>query len=417
MEINSRKLPKTLILSAYAPPSPSGSGLMMYNLLSHLDPASYVILTSNKSTDQALEKYRLGCKYYYYGTAATSFQFIAKQDTLSQKIRRFIKNFPITKFFAAIVLILWLPIRIARLATKIIRDEQVERIVVYTDIGLVLFAGFIASLLSKKPLVVYCFDLYVGNKQPWAFKLLAYILEPLLFKRAKTIIVMCEGLEEIYKKRFNTPIEVIHNPIQSIPVVTEDYFIQPKQNSTFKIAFIGSVYWAQAQALELLAIAVRTFPKGSIELLLYTPHNSGYLEGINLGEDEWIKHASCPPDQALAAMRQADLLFVGLSFHTPFPDLINSSAPGKFSEYLISGRPILVAAPKSSFIASHAKQFKAAFVLNEHTVEKYTTVINELISNASLKSQLVKSAYSLAKSQYDGETNAQKFASVLNNIN
>jgi len=109
------------------------------------------------------------------------------------------------------------------------------------------------------------------------------------------------------------------------------------------------------------------------------------------------------PHEMPAIQASADILFVGLSFNTRYPLLINTSSPGKTCEYMISRRPILIHAPKESYIAKYARQHGFACVVDENDREALKQEIMKLISYKDTVSRIVSNAWKTALTNHNAE--------------
>ncbi len=119
------------------------------------------------------------------------------------------------------------------------------------------------------------------------------------------------------------------------------------------------------------------------------------------------------PSEMPAIQAAADILFVGLSFETRFPLLINTSSPGKTCEYLASGRPILVHAPKECYVAAYATERGFAHVVGENNVEALKRGILKLVSDQDYAKQLVANAFATARLNHDAREISARFQQLL----
>lgn len=405
---------KFLIISTYAPPAIGGGSLMMYNLLRYFPKDSFCILTSHFGIDKQANKTGwLNVKYFFFDTPLLT-PVLQREKTFFQKLKVLLKNFPITKFLAQIFLVFYLSINSVRLGKKIIRKEKIEILLGYSDYGPTLFSTYLLHKITKKPFFLCFYDLYYGNKFPLVFRTLAYFLEPKLFKNAEKIFVMCEALQEYYQKKYKREIFVIHN---SIPA----HFEKPKtdeviinQFEPYKIIYTGNIYWAQLDAIKNLIRAVEELQSSKVQLYLYTPHDRAYLKRQGIFESKNVIFATGLHQEMPEIQKSADILYVSLAFNTGYPLLINTSSPGKTSEYLVSGKPILVHAPKEYYIAKYAKKHNFALVVDEENIEKLKEAIVELIHNKTLKKKLIFNARQTALLNHDAKKNSKIFQSFFN---
>ena len=122
---------------------------------------------------------------------------------------------------------------------------------------------------------------------------------------------------------------VIHNPcdLSEYETIPNDEF--NGDSHEVKIVYTGAVYGAQCDAIRNLLAAIELLDQLNVKLHLYTAQSSRSLAKMGIqGPVVYHKH------QALSAMpdiqQQADLLFLPLSFNSPYPvEVIRTSAPGK----------------------------------------------------------------------------------------
>jgi len=401
------KFKKFLIISSYAPPAISGAPLMMYNLLRYFPKGSFVILTSHFGIDNRVIKKGnwLKVKYFYFDTPRLT-TVVQSEETLFQKLKKFIKKIKPLKYLAQLFFIFYLPRNIVRGGKEIIEKENIELLVGYSDYGPALLGTYLLHKITRKPYYLYFYDLYYQNNFPFAYKILARFLEPKLFKNAEKIFVMSEALQEYYQKKYKREIFVIQNSIQ-IPKVKPKPL--PDHPEPYKIVFTGTIYWPQADAIKNLIKAVEELEGLKAQLWLYTPHTKEFLDNQGIFESEKIVFAAGLPDEMPEIQKSADILFVPLGFRTKHPLLINTSSPGKTYEYLVSGKPILIHAPRDSYLAEYAKKHNFALVIDEEDIEKLKKAIIQLINNKNLVKELVNNAWQTALINHDALKNSKKF--------
>jgi glycosyltransferase involved in cell wall biosynthesis len=88
-----------------------------------------------------------------------------------------------------------------------------------------------------------------------------------------------------------------------------------------------------------------------------------------------------PEDGFRKRLARADLLFLGLSFHTSHPEIIRTAAPARFPEYLAAGVPIVVHAPAGSHIVRRARALDVAQVVDRPSDEALADAIRGVLSD------------------------------------
>lgn len=407
-----KNVKKFLIISSYAPPAISGSPLMMYNLLRYFPRDSFCILTSHFGIDnRVIEKGNwLQAKYFYFDTPKLT-STPQREESFFQKLKNLIKKISFLKSLAQLFFLFYLPFNIVRRGKKIIQEENIELLLGYSDYGPALFSTYILHKLTKRPFFLYFYDLYYKNNFSLPYRILAYFLEPRLFKNAEKIFVMSEAIQKYYQKKYKREIFVIHNSIPIEGIKPEKIFVDHPE--PYKIVFTGTIHWPQVDAIKNLIEAIKELEKPKVQLWLYTPHKKEFLNKQGIFESEKVVFGSGLPSEMRRIQKKADILFVPLSFKTKYSLLINTSSPGKTYEYLISGRPILIHAPRSSYIAKYARKYNFALVVDEENIEKLKEAILELITNKNLVQKLISNAWQTALLNHDAVKNSRLFQSFF----
>jgi len=244
---------------------------------------------------------------------------------------------------------------------RIARQHGCQSIVACTGGDLVdLPASIEAGRLTGLPTFLYYFDDYHiqwqilgGRWSPRITSQLRGLAEPRVLELAEGVITPNETLADDVRGRTNTPVTVVRNPVDTdIYRRLRERITKPPLTADrpLRIVYTGSIYNAQVDSLRRLCDAIDLLrPRGIIlELYVYGPPPCS--ETL----DELPAHRIhfCPAvtnAEAAQLQVQADLLFLPLSFDCGYPELIRTSAPGKFGEYLACGTPVVVHAPAGSF--------------------------------------------------------------------
>ncbi|MDD1684697.1 MAG: glycosyltransferase, partial [Methanoregula sp.] len=126
-------------------------------------------------------------------------------------------------------------------------------------------------------------------------------------------------------------------------------------------------------------------------------------------------HKALPNSEMPAVQQSADILFLPLAFDSPYPDIIRTSAPGKIGEYLASEKPVLVHAPKDSFIAWYFSKNRCGDVVSENNPDTLAEHVVRLVRDDEYRRELARNAYILARDQFDAGSAREKFLAIINN--
>lgn len=249
-----------------------------------------------------------------------------------------------------------------------------------------------AGRLTGLPTYLYYFDDYqmqwsiLGGR--WSQQVVAHlrdIAEPTVLSRCAGVIVPNETLAEDVARRTHAPVTVIRNPVDTEAYKSlREHTARPgsDRHRPLRIVYTGSVYEAQEDCLLRLSEAINLLqPEGlSVELHVYGTGPS------REDSHDLLKAGICfhpPVTNAESALLQvqADLLFLPLSFTCNYPELIRTSAPGKFGEYLASGTPVLVHAPPDSFPTTFVERHACAAACSVPTSEALAATLKEMLTN------------------------------------
>ncbi|MCM0647438.1 glycosyltransferase family 4 protein [Clostridium swellfunianum] len=385
---------KIAILSHILPPSPSGQATVLYQLLKNYVKDSYCLISlkSRAASTRNSGTEKLNANYY-------NLSHIRLPYRLSFLNTPFM---PITNILLRLIKM-----------KKILKSEKCSALVVCTGDLYNVPAAYLASKACKIPFAIYMFDDYV-HQWTGLNRIFSKFVASIIFKKAKGIIVPNEFLQADYLKDFEVQTNVIHNPCE-IPDVNK------LKNSKYKfdtnginIIYTGTIYAAQLSAVKNLVEAVNMLDdKIKVYFHVFTSTSKASLTkdgvvGKNVIYHEHVKQADIMDIQA-----SADILFLPLAFNSDYPEVIRTSAPGKTGEYLSVGKPIIVHAPKGSFISSYFKENKCGMVVDEDNVEQLAKAILKLVEDKNLSTLLGENARRVSINDFSLNIIQEKFNKFL----
>jgi len=420
-----KNLKKILIISSYAPPA-IGGPQNLYNLLRDFPISSYFILTSFYNIDNlsAQKGTWLDGEYIFYDNpgATKKNKINYRNKKASEKKGSFLnwlKHLAKRSWF--IRNIIGIPIIIAQIfwivrqGKKSIKEKQIDVLLGFSDYGPAIISTYILHKRTKIPFRLFLFDIYKGNYFPFPGGILSKIFESKIFKNAETIIVTNEGTKQFYIKRYGKnvgqKIVVIHNATFPVPCSASEIEYEPKP--PYKILFTGRIYWPQIGAIKNLIQAIKEMNDLDIKLDIYCPNPRQYLEKIGIEECGKIKISVAPPQEMPRIQARADILFLPLSWNTKSDNIINTATPGKLTDYLVAGKPMLIHAPSNTYLVKYAKKNNFAMIIDKNDVEELKKGIKTLLENPNFARQLIKNARKTFFKNHDANKNAEIFKSLF----
>lgn len=398
------RLSKIAIVTTAAPPSASGQARVLGQLIVPGRMAPPIYLTDQF---QALEpdgerfgSYHSLAPPRYQLTSRVNWNLLQGLNTFGGLLRSAISR--------------------ANEITSILRNDPVKAVIGCTASPYDLPAAYLASRRLKVPFIAYLFDDPVYQWEPGNYRRLARLWEPLWGRGAAALITPNEVLAKDVRARLpNANISIVRNPVDPA-AFSNPSADQPGPRSelppdrVWRLLYTGSVYSAQASAFRNLNAALNRL-RGRFVLDVYTAQPPAALAANGLDGPYVHYHTHAPQSMALFLQRNADILFLPLSFNSAIPEVILSSAPAKLGEYLAAGSPILVHAPSGSFVTELLRKAEAAVIVDRSDPDQLVDALTALANDASLRHRIIRNASDLAE-EFHVERARDAFCSVISSL-
>ncbi|HYE16131.1 MAG TPA: hypothetical protein VD968_16960, partial [Pyrinomonadaceae bacterium] len=109
---------------------------------------------------------------------------------------------------------------------------------------------------------------------------------------------------------------------------------EPRPDGEVRIVYTGAIYEAHYDAFRNLLAALERLGRPEVKLHAYTTQRAEEMAGRGIGGPAVVFHPHLSVAEMPGVQRRADLLFLPLAVESPYPDLVRTSAPVKFGEYL-----------------------------------------------------------------------------------
>jgi len=233
-----------------------------------------------------------------------------------------------------------------------------------------------------------------------------------IVQKASVLIAISEEMQKEYKNRYGLKFTPLHNPIDTkewIPFCKTNFDIE----NEIIIIYSGYVTHTAQPILELCKIIEKlNGNKYKIKLLMYSKFaNDMLLNKIEKYSFVKIK-AYVEQKQIPSILTKADILFLPLSFEQKLY-FTSLSMPTKTAEYMISGVPILLYAPKETALAKYALKGEWANVVINNSEKDLMKGVIEIIENKELRMLISENAVKIARLKHDVNTSKELFNSLL----
>lgn len=293
------------------------------------------------------------------------------------------------------------------------RRERCRGLIAFTGDFHDIPAAFLASRVLRLPLYVYMCDYYSHRElyEP-AWRRLSPHLERVVVTRAERVICGNDTLADALAQRYGIDPAVIHHPADLSLYRSSAGSRGVAGDERQQIVYTGTIYDAQLDAVQNLLAAIDTFGEHAT-LNVYTGQSQDELRANGLARGMVVHpHASAT---AIAAIQQsADILFLPLAFRSRYQEVVRTSAPMKFGEYLAAGGPILAHAPADSFVSQYCRRHECALVVDEPDIARLAEALETLAHDEPLRARLIQSARTRAVSDFGIDVARARFCEVLN---
>ncbi len=382
--------PRFAFVSHVLPPSWSGQAMVIGRLLRDLDPGNYCLITSQDNQKQEGQFPPLPGRYYRLGAEKKT----PKNRSILQGINILLCIFQRGWKIAGILV-----------------AEKCRSAVVGTGDLADLPATRLACFLSGTTFYAYYFDDYV-YQWPGMIRQVARLFEWIICHRIGAIIVPNEFLWEEMKSRRNINAVIIRNPCDTIP---EERDVGPEESKEgdIRIVYTGAVYHVNFGAIRNLISAVEMLKRPEIKLHLYTAQPVDWLAKHGIKGSHVVQHKHVCHSDIVKEQSSAHILFIPFDFHSPVPEVVRTSAPGKLGDYLACGTPILAHVPPDTFVKWYLTEHQCGVVVDRDDPCDVRKAILRLLEDRDLRQSIRRQAWKRARVDFDPGVAQSKFLEAL----
>lgn len=233
-------------------------------------------------------------------------------------------------------------------------------------------------------------------------------LKELVMQSAEHIAISGKMAQE-YHVRYGGEWKVFHNPL-----IVSDWLEYQKANyrivSQFRIAFFGRITNTNKEIIHRLELVTSQLAKElQVEFHIYSQLDSN-------DSDHVFYHDFLPHDQLPQVMPVYDLLILPFFFDAYWTKYARLSMPTKFSEYLISGVPVLLISPLDTAIYEFCVEHDCAFYTSSLEVESIGTILKSIIDDQANRERVAEIGKELASRRFDSNVVSKNFLALFQGI-
>ncbi|MCW5518002.1 glycosyltransferase [Muriicola sp. Z0-33] len=233
----------------------------------------------------------------------------------------------------------------------------------------------------------------------------------LLLTRADLLMGISEYMCEVYKKRYGKAFVTFHNPINL-------NFWKKVQRNNYQLTksptllYAGRIGLGINKSLRNIAEAIKKVNKElhtDIKFIIQAQDAPNWIKNYkNVDHREFVKYEDLP-----TVFSKADFLILPYDFSTESLSYIKYSMPTKAPEYMASGTPIVIFAPRDTALVQYAEKYHWATVVTENSVAVLTEKLKKLFLDISLREQVAKTAKNIAETRHESNLVVREFEQMI----
>jgi glycosyltransferase involved in cell wall biosynthesis len=294
---------------------------------------------------------------------------------------------------------------------KIAREEACQVIVATYPNDIMLCAAYMAAKTLGLPLIPYFHNTYLEYmaEKGGVDYAVSRVLQPRVFKRAKVVCVISEGMRESLCGRYpEVRFEVLPHSFSGEPPVP---VAQRRIAGRVRVAFLGTLSEANWDAMGRVASAVSA-PETNCELTICSATPNDVFRRCGFADARVIYRR--PSDRELiSVLRQHDILLLPHGFSGTWPSIeYRTIFPTRTIPYLLSGRPILAHAPPDCFLSKWLRERKCADVVDVRSSDAVRVALQRLAADVDRRTEMARNGL-LAVESFRAETVGAKLRKVV----
>ncbi len=261
-------------------------------------------------------------------------------------------------------------------------------------------AGCQACIESKIPYFVHMHDLWSDNlTEGSSIRAFADNWEPRMLRGAEKVFAMTNVQKTYLDKKYGIDCIVLPHTIPTDRINEWRPFDTNKLAREEKIiVYTGNIsHMMNLDAVQQFVLAVNLLPSNFKVKMFVSFDKAARIE--NKVESHRIEYNWLSRDEVFNEIKNANAVFLPLSFKKAAMDEVRTVFATKTLDYLISGVPIVVFSPEDSFHSISALNGKWGQVVSNDDIYLLAKKIVELVNDGELSQQLVESSLNEANSR------------------
>lgn len=320
-------------------------------------------------------------------------------------------------------LIDWLLIPVLSLVSIWLMIRTRSRVILSVAHGHFFIAASVASVLTRKPLVLIVHDDWVSGVRTSSY-VLRYFSAPLfkvISRRADHVYAVSAPMQTTLRERFGVESELQMPATEAWELGQHEESVDSPEQAVRRIIYAGNGTGAMEDSLALLVEFIKRqqlFDDGTSEweLHLYIPEDEEWIKRKGWNDQRIKVQGWVSQENLKRAILQSHVLFLPFSFREDQRGATEGSFPSKTSDYLASGKPILILAPAYSTIVRYAKEYECAEIVDQPDLELLGRALQRLRMSENRRLELGSNSQIAFLKNHDIRRQRDSFSRVLTSL-
>ncbi len=276
---------------------------------------------------------------------------------------------------------------------------------------------------TKLPAVIHMMDDWPSTisshglfKRYWYNKIDAELRQ--LLDKVDCHLSISDLMSDEYERRYRKKFVAFHNPIDTtkwLPYCKKELAII---GQCVHILHSGRIGAGITQSLLEAASAIDRMTEDGRDVKLHIQTAGSEHEALaSLKEykcvvvDPFVEYSMLPQ-----VFSKADILLIAVEFEKSGRKLLELSMPTKASEYMISGTPVLVYAPKETAVSQLFSHNKCGYCVVRQSPEAIGEAICFLVNNEDYREEISRNAVHFAETKFDAAWIHEEWRRLLDDV-
>lgn len=233
----------------------------------------------------------------------------------------------------------------------------------------------------------------------------------MLLNQSDLLMSISDYMAAEYLKRYNKQFITFHNPINI-------QFWESYRKTDFELSenptvlYAGRIGLGIDSSLQLIAKAIEKVNedlKIAIKFVVQAQDKPSWIRKFtNVIYSSFVLYKDLPK-----VFAKADFLIIPYDFSKESMNFIKFSMPTKAPEYMASGTPIVIFAPKDTAIVDYAEKNKCAKIVTENNIIDLASAFEELIQNKSIRKEFSENASAMVENNHNSTLITHNFRALI----